>query len=264
MSDVNETSYYEIALTNRQVVVAFVILLTLVLAVFLTGVWVGRDGQPRVVHAEPAQPGEAATAAELDNMEEFKFFEEQQAQKAELDKPDLGRLASQPNRDTTLAQDVGSSRSRPAETPAQQQAPPARQASPPPSQQTPPPQRQASPPPPRQAPPPPQAAPPRRTPPPPAQTPAPAQAPPAASAQPAAGTFVVQVFSTHDQEQASRVQQDLQQLSYRAFLSTIDMGGQTMYRVRIGPYRDRTKAEKVKIDVRNKLKLDPWVTAASN
>ena len=253
MSDVNETSYYEIALTNRQVVVAFVILLTLVLAVFLTGVWVGRDGQPRVVHADPAQPGETATAAELDNMEEFKFFEEQQAQKAELDKPDLGRLAAQPNQGTTLAQDVGSSRSRPAETP------PARQASPPPPQQ-------ASPPPPRQTPPPSQAAPPPPAPPPPApqrtSPPAAQTAPPAA--QPAAGTFVVQVFSTHDQEQATKVQQDLQQLSYRAFLSTIDMGGQTMYRVRIGPYRDRTKAEKVKIDVRNKLKLDPWVTAASN
>ncbi|MEM1183233.1 MAG: SPOR domain-containing protein, partial [Acidobacteriota bacterium] len=111
----------------------------------------------------------------------------------------------------------------------------------------------------------PASPPPRQAPPPP--KPAPRQAAPAQTAPPpaAAGeTFVVQVFSTHDEPQAVKLQQRLQQMRYRAFMSTIDVGGQTMYRVRIGPFTERNRAEKVKIDVRNQLKLDPWVTAASN
>ena len=36
--------YYEIALTNRQVVVAFIILLVCLLSAFFSGVWIGREG----------------------------------------------------------------------------------------------------------------------------------------------------------------------------------------------------------------------------
>ena len=43
MSDSHEPSYYEIALTNRQVIVAFVILLVCLIAAFFSGVWVGRE-----------------------------------------------------------------------------------------------------------------------------------------------------------------------------------------------------------------------------
>ncbi len=43
----HEPSYYEIALTNRQVVVAFVILLTCVVAAFFSGVWIGRESSAR-------------------------------------------------------------------------------------------------------------------------------------------------------------------------------------------------------------------------
>ena len=44
MNESNEPSYYEIALTNRQVVVAFVLILSSVMAAFLSGVWVGSQG----------------------------------------------------------------------------------------------------------------------------------------------------------------------------------------------------------------------------
>ncbi|MEO1366899.1 MAG: SPOR domain-containing protein [Acidobacteriota bacterium] len=248
MSDLADTSYYEIALTNKQVIVAFVILLTLVLAVFLCGVWVGQNGQPRMAAVDPAQPGAAVEPEALANMEEFKFFEEQQQakQEAELQKPDLGQLAAAPSPQTTLAQDVGSTR-QPSPEP-RRQTPAAAQAE-------------------AQAPPPAEAqAPQRQTPPPPKPEPTPAaSAPaPAPAATSPAETFVVQVFSTHDEPQAKKLQQRLASMSYKAFLSTIDVGGQTMYRVRIGPFSQRDQAEKVKLNVRNQLKLDPWVTAASN
>ena len=38
----HESSYYEIALTNRQVLTIFVVLLTCLVAAFLSGVWIGR------------------------------------------------------------------------------------------------------------------------------------------------------------------------------------------------------------------------------
>ena len=60
MSD-HEPSYYEIALTNRQVLIAFVILLVCLVAAFLSGVWVGRGDArpvPELVAAEAAgRPG---------------------------------------------------------------------------------------------------------------------------------------------------------------------------------------------------------------
>ena len=52
MSD--EPSYYEIALTNRQVLASFVVLLGCVLVAFGMGVWVGRmDGAPRAADGSP-------------------------------------------------------------------------------------------------------------------------------------------------------------------------------------------------------------------
>ncbi len=67
-------SYYEIALTNRQVLTAFVILLVAVLAAFLSGVWVGRRGfAPRVETVE-AQAIEAATDPGTEPLERLDFF----------------------------------------------------------------------------------------------------------------------------------------------------------------------------------------------
>jgi len=45
-SSEHEPSYYEVALTNRQVVIGFVALLACVLTAFLAGVWLGRDAAP--------------------------------------------------------------------------------------------------------------------------------------------------------------------------------------------------------------------------
>ena len=47
MSQSHEPSYYEIALTNRQVLVVFVVLLVCIVAAFFSGVWVGqKDSLP--------------------------------------------------------------------------------------------------------------------------------------------------------------------------------------------------------------------------
>ena len=87
VNDPNESSYYEIALTNRQVVIAFVLMLTIVLSIFLSGVWVGKNASQRL--AEATTPAEVRTADSpaadtLANLEELKFFSESEQTKVEL------------------------------------------------------------------------------------------------------------------------------------------------------------------------------------
>lgn len=245
MSESNEPSYYEIALTNRQVLVAFVLILGCVLAAFLSGVWVGHkraSPEPATEDAIAAAPGETGELAE---MKELDFFSESARVEEELDKPDLSPLLTQPNAKTTLAQDLGSA----TESPPRREAPGQTQ---PATEEVQPPRRQ------RQRP----ESSPERTPP---ATPAPTPEPPArdTSPQPTEG-FVVQVFSTQDEARARQLLGQLTSGGYDAFLSAVEIRGRTMYRVRIGPFEDKSQAEATRDRVNAQFRLDTWVTAASN
>ena len=74
----------------------------------------------------------------------------------------------------------------------------------------------------------------------------------------------MQVFSTHDEPQARKLLRQLQGGGHAAFLSTREVSGQRMFRVRVGPFVERDRAEAVSSQLRRELKLDPWVTAATN
>jgi cell division septation protein DedD len=92
----------------------------------------------------------------------------------------------------------------------------------------------------------------------PAPVPAPrVETPPAA---PAAEGLVVQVFSSPDGVQAQRILQRLVDGGYRAFLSPVQVGAQTMHRVRIGPFAERGEAQRVADQVRQRFRLDTWIT----
>jgi DedD protein len=71
---------------------------------------------------------------------------------------------------------------------------------------------------------------------------------------------VVQVFSSRDRSQAEQVVARLKGGGRPAYLSPVEVGGQTMYRVRLGPYADREEAQKVADAVRREHKLDTWIT----
>ncbi|MCP4660624.1 MAG: SPOR domain-containing protein [bacterium] len=260
MSESNETSYYEIALTNRQVLVAFVLILGCVLAAFLSGVWVGHK------RANPEPAGEDETAAvpgetgELAEMEELNFFSEQSQGEEELDKPDLSRLLTQPNAETTLAQDVGSTGGSPPRREAPARAQPAGRddqqgagARRRPDERR---RRQQRPESPSAA-----TTPPATSTPPPEPPPS----PPAQSTSPRPMEgFVVQVFSTRDEARARQLLGRLESGGYEAFLLAVEINGQTMYRVRIGPFPERSQAEATCDKVNTQYRLDTWVTAASN
>jgi DedD protein len=76
----------------------------------------------------------------------------------------------------------------------------------------------------------------------------------------AGGEVVIQVFSSADKDQADKVRDRLVSSGLTAFLSPIAKNGQTMYRVRIGPFPSRPAAETVAEKVRKEHKLDTWIT----
>ena len=236
MSQSHEPSYYEIALTNRQVLVVFVVLLVCVVAAFFSGVWVGRQGEG-VQLAEVAEASDNPENSSPDSgtIEELHFFSGDKTQET----PSLVEVVESPKSETTLAQDVGVVESVEEEEPA---LPPVEQSTSETTAESATDQKPIEP----------------------AQTAA--SKPPTDKTRQAAdavvleGEHVIQVFSSADEGQARKLISQLSGGGFPAFLSPVEVGGQTMYRVRIGPYADLTEAETVAARVRRSFKLDTWVT----
>ncbi len=301
VSGPHEPSYYEIALTNRQVVVAFVILLVCVVAAFLSGVWIGRESAARaqeklaLLSRAAGAPGDAAAGdkekPEGQALQEFKFFADSH-RRQDKEKSARSRAAAP----ETSAPETASPRDA---APAQAGAPASSSASPAAAAAAPTAAGRAA----RRA----AAA---------AVRPEPGEAAgegeatrsaPGARSTPgsgsgsastsrstrgsglrvvsvsprgeptasgigatsrstsgsgaaAAGEVVIQVFSSADRDQADKVRDRLVSAGLTAFLSPIAKNGQTMYRVRIGPFPSRPAAETVAEKVRKEHKLDTWIT----
>jgi DedD protein len=247
LTNSHEPSYYEIALTNRQVVVAFVILLLCLVSAFFSGLWIGRESaargaQDQIVRNVPPSP---AAPEEGQDLEELAFFEDEQ-------KPGSGPEAGEtppapdatpaPVEDTTLLEDFGGEpeeaedpdpdlpegRRRRGRNAAGEEGGEEIAAATP------------------------------------APTPAarPAATPAATTPEPrvAAGQMVIQVFSSPELDQAEKVRDRLIRGGHKAYLSPVQVSGRTMHRVRIGPFDSRGDAQKVAEQVRKDYKLDTWVT----
>jgi len=256
----HEPSYYEIALTNRQVIVAFVILLVCLLSAFFSGVWIGRESEARaqagmVRDTPPAATQQAQVDEEGQELEEFEFFDsatpgqQAAAPEASEDRQAEGAEGELPrsSQDTTLLEDLGGEvpPARPAvETPAP------REASPVPEPQSRRDRRRE-----RE-----ERAALERTPPPAAEPRRAAREETLAVPASAAGKVVIQVFSSPEKDQAEKIRDRLSSGGHKAFLSPVEVAGHTMYRVRIGPFGTRDDAQKVAESVRKGFKLDTWVT----
>jgi cell division protein FtsN len=270
VAETHEPSYYEIALTNRQVVVAFVILLTCLVAAFFSGVWIGREATARAAQEQIVRNTPPPQDAEGKNLEELEFFDP----KAKKDHKDHKKDATATSQDAVEKPVPGAS-SPVQPTPAQ--APPKKTtladelagrrtgtpAKPEPAAEAP---AAATPKP---------AAGPKRA----APAPAPAADEEAADEAPVPvpkktakahdktataaagkGAYVIQVFSSADKAQADRIRAKLAGGGQKAFLSPIERGGRTMYRVRVGPFKSHDDAQKVADKVRKAYRLDTWVT----
>ena len=277
MAESHEPSYYEIALTNRQVVVAFIILLVCLLSAFFSGVWIGREGTgARVASAAEDQIRDTPPKPqEGQNLEELAFFDDRNPDPTAGDateKTAAGATPPQPPADSTLVEDVTGDFedeepvAAPAPAPAdddakltkaerrarrraareaaekraaEEKAAAAAQLAVKPAVK-------------------------------PAAKPARAEETPAAtstkqasrSSEPSLpkGSVVIQVFSSPDKAQADRIRSQLAGGGYSAYLSPVEKAGHTMYRVRLGPFGSRDDAQKVAEKVRKGYKLDTWVT----
>jgi DedD protein len=86
----------------------------------------------------------------------------------------------------------------------------------------------------------------------PAPTPAPrVEAPKPARAAPVEpGSFAVQLGSFGSRENADRLVRDMTAKGFTAFVAPIKSGGRELYRVRVGPTRDRAQAEALAAQLR--------------
>ncbi|MGH9379083.1 MAG: SPOR domain-containing protein [Thermoanaerobaculia bacterium] len=237
MPERHEHSYYEIALTATQMVVAFVLVLACLLAAFFAGVYVGRDGAMPALMADTQTAEQEAPAEETaaeGEPDAFDFFSEGEPQEA----PSPPReIAERGDPSTTLLEDVG------GEGGAQRQPEPSGDTRPREEPQTP-----------AEEPP---AEPSPAEPQPPAQGPVEQQE----TAAPAAGDgLIIQVFSSDNYEQAQQILERLRAGGLPAFLSPVEMNDRTMHRVRVGPYSERARAEQVAQRVRQDYRLDTWIT----
>jgi DedD protein len=293
-NDQHEPSYYEIALTNRQVMVAFVILLLCVLGAFFSGVWVGRGGSGDRHPAASSTQAQAVPPGQP--LQELQFFNggtgssggsgAKPAGKSDKgEKPEVSErpapVTSSPDTSmvTDLAKPDAGAAPPPATSGGSTPAASTGAASTAPAAATPSPAVPSSPAP--------------------APLPAPTTATPSAAlasatgasaasgtAKPttvagvsgatgasgivvksagkttelAPGEMVVQVFSSSDGAQAKKTLLKVNTGGFKAYLSPLTVGVQTMYRVRIGPFTDRAAAQKVADQVRKKFKLDTWIT----
>lgn len=263
----SQRSYYEIALTNRQVLIAFSILLGCVVSAFVSGLWVGRQAAARTLAStEVSSPGDTTAPGT------YRFFGEDATAAGEEPSPPQavgkGQTSATPARtpqpegtQPTPTESVVARPARrqpPAETPdvAKGMEPEAaaapRTASPSPREE---PTRQAA------AVPETPAAAPSSAPSSEGQEEAPEPErrhvvdPPATSE-----LSVIQVFSTADEAQARAVLDRLKSGGFRAFLSPVQVDGRTMYRVRVGPFRERAAAEAEAAKLKQLYKLDTWIT----
>jgi cell division septation protein DedD len=249
VAETHEPSYYEIALTNRQVIVAFVILLVCLLSAFFSGVWIGRESTARAEQQVVRNTPPSQVAQDGKNLEELQFFDSRnKPSDAKKDRREA-QAPPQNSTDTTLLEDLGGSEPAPNTTVPPAGNEPAAEPGARPADQAPAAGETAT------------AAPDtdrkgrrnqgNRT----AGQTAPAPEP----ALPK-GSVVIQVFSSADRSQADRIRDRLTGGGYQAYLSPVEVGGHTMYRVRIGPFGSRSEAQKIAEKVRKGYKLDTWVT----
>jgi DedD protein len=71
----------------------------------------------------------------------------------------------------------------------------------------------------------------------------PAQSPVSASAPAPKGSFVVQLGSFGSRDNADRLVRDMNAKGFNTFIAPITTNGRELYRVRVGPTRDRASAE---------------------
>ena len=240
-----ERSYYEIALTNRQVAFAIGTLLLCVVGAFIAGLWVAREALGDTVSAGPRLARDGGERP-------FAFFEESGedgdsgvsesgAEAPGVAEPEIPvqRVRTDDLDDaSTVAEPVEEESPPPTVTRGDADAdgaaddPPASAPDPEPAEEEP------------------------------RAVPVEVRASdPESTAPSASGDVVIQVFSSADRAQAEALLARLEQAGYSAFMDPLENGSRTMFRVRVGPYASRDVAETAADELRKEFRVETWITS---
>jgi len=243
VSDGREQSYYEIALTNRQVMSIFVVLLVCLLTAFVSGVWIGKDGGGATVQTAEAEVISSGVRDGEKPLEQMDFFEPPAGSSGAAATGQVPQVEPHAGEQGSVEKSGVEKKPRP-----QRRVPKAEKSAKTPEVKpkvvsT---QKEVFGEVPRVEP---------------RQERATAQpADTSGATAPPGETFFIQVFSSNDEAQARSVVDRLKRGSYPARLSTADIDGRVMYRVRVGPYSERDGAQKVAQRVQKEYKLSTWIT----
>jgi cell division septation protein DedD len=251
VNQAEDRSYYEISLTNGQVLFAFAVLLVCVFGAFVSGMWVAREAIGPVEVPASATPGRvegeargvidffdgAASQTEPDDdepppVQQVRPLPPDSSLRTRL-APERGDAASA---DGVLGDGARADRGASSSTSAAKtgsSAAKTESTAEPPATDT---DRRAS----------------------------------ASAAEAGTGSqvpaptsgFVIQVFSSNDETQANALLNRLRDSGYRVFRQSESVDGRTMYRVRVGPYPDRPAAEREARQLKQRFKVETWVTAS--
>jgi cell division septation protein DedD len=83
---------------------------------------------------------------------------------------------------------------------------------------------------------------------------------PAVPAEPPGDGFVVQVAAVRASDEASGMVRRLVTKGYPAFVTTSGTGAVSVYRVRVGKYKDRREAQSVAARLEKEEQFKPWIT----
>lgn len=244
MSELHEETHYQIALTNRQVLTAFVILLGCLFVAFFAGVRIGRDVLSGADHEAAAEAGKASDESDLND--ELAFFSstsgtrKNSAPKAVgTDRSGRGRPGrDRPRRGQPALENTQSTLEPRAATPSVAESPLVAEESQARSAQIE------------------------------SGLPSPVVMRPGELARRAdelrpATAFdspaIIQVFSSTERSQAESVLERLMIAGFRGYLSPFTIDGQKHYRVRVGPLSDRAQAVEQAARLERELGLDTWI-----
>ena len=230
MSSTQEDSFREIQLSGKALVFVFMAGIVILVAVFLMGLQVGRG----VLAARGPAGVETATA------------------EAEPPPPPAAATGGSSTSPATAGEKLSYAERLGSQQPAKEQL--KADAAPAPPETPPTPKAESAPSTPEPAPPVAKAA----SAPPPAKTTAPA-APAAASTEPAGAGFAIQVAALREREEADVIVKRLAGKGYPAYVVSPARGAATIFRVRVGKYKDRAEADTVAAKLQKEEQFKPWI-----
>lgn len=235
--DTADDGFHEIQLSGKQLVFLFIVTTSVIVAVFLCGVLVGRGARPARADERdsatsspaPAQsavtdvgpPAAEPPAPAAETPEQLSYHDRLQGRGPA---PESLKPQGRERQPAALPQPAAEPPARPVERVQPQ---------------------------PRSAPPPPTAA------------PSPAPPSPASQEVPVTGrpgTWVVQVIATLDRSVAASVVKRLAGKGYPAFLVSPPAGAaQPFYKVHVGRYHDRREAEQMSLRIKKEEQFQSWI-----